>query len=207
MGTSVRQVRSGTKTPLAAKSKRTMKNPLDQAKAHEVAWDQVSELFGFGRLFADASYVYVIGEENDGPVKIGVARNPILRLRDMQTGNPRRLRIEYVLLGGQPLEKLLHEFWEPFAISSALNRGKANAAPGTEWFRAEIRGELFPIIKTAADRQADYVLDAMSDTSMAGLEQAVRDAHKEHDFVAKGRDSVRLLAQGVGYVVQRPSRI
>lgn len=57
-----------------------------------------------------AGYVYFVQEENDGPIKIGWAANPIKRLSSMQSGNPRKLQ----LLGAiktrrRSLERELHE--------------------------------------------------------------------------------------------------
>lgn len=40
--------------------------------------------------------LYVISESRDGPVKIGTSADPAARLRQLQTGNPRRLRIFYI---------------------------------------------------------------------------------------------------------------
>ena len=39
------------------------------------------------------SYIYLISEGFNGPVKIGVAKNPGWRLCELQTGNPRKLRL------------------------------------------------------------------------------------------------------------------
>lgn len=39
------------------------------------------------------SYVYLISEGPRGPVKIGVAKSPGWRICELQTGNPRKLRI------------------------------------------------------------------------------------------------------------------
>lgn len=181
------------------------RSPIDKAKAYEVVWNQVSGLFDASRNYVDSCFVYIIGEEDDGPLKIGYSKDPIARLRTMQTGNPRRLRIEYALVGDMRLEKLLHELWEPFAIISSRSAGKPNAAPGTEWFTPMARETLLPILADAAHRQSERLR-----TPAAGfdeLEQIVRDAHADSGFIARGRDEVRLLAQGAGYVVQRPSRI
>ena len=117
------------------KRERPYKSPLDRAAGFEVIWQHVSALFEVARQIANASFVYVIAEE-DGPIKIGSAVDPILRLRSLQTGNPRRLRVEHVLLGDADLERLLHELWEPFAIKSARvqRRQRPDAAPGTEGF-------------------------------------------------------------------------
>lgn len=182
-------------------------SPIDKAKGYEVAWQQVSPLFEAARGVQGASFVYFIGEEDDGPIKIGLAKDPVSRLRGMQTGNPRRLRIEWVLIGHGTLEKLLHELWESFAIRSARAQRTIGAAPGTEWFRAEIRPQLFPIIATAVAGQVDCLLRAEGRIDPADTERIVRDAHVAHDFVAQGRDHVRLLARGAGYVVSRPSQL
>lgn len=127
-------------------------SPLDKAKAYEVVWGQVAPIFEAARPYGNNSFVYLVGEP-DGPVKIGISKDPIARLRTMQTGNPRRLRIEYVLIGDMPTEKLLHEFWEPHAISSLASRSLPGSAPGTEWFKADARAELLPIIETAVRYQ------------------------------------------------------
>lgn len=185
-------------TPL---ERQMFKSPLDHAKAYELVWNQVSELFEIARLMRDVSFVYVIGEETDGPIKIGVAKDPVKRLRSMQTGNPRRLRVEHVLLGRTDLEKLLHEMWEPFAIKSLRNRGKVDAAPGTEWFRPEVRERLFPIMATAAEKQIEYVESTKGEIDLDELESRVRQAHGEHGYVATGREPVRLLGAQGGYVI------
>jgi hypothetical protein len=208
MGAAVKPINGRTRATRNSPRKREFKSPIDKAKGYEVVWAQVNAVFDAAREFADPCFVYLIGETGGGPLKIGVSKDPISRLRTMQTGNPRRLLIEHVLVGDQPLEKLLHEFWEPFAIVSARNTGKANVAPGTEWFKPDARETLLPIIEDAASRQVE-ILAGMADTgvSMAVLEDAVRDAHAESGFVAKGRDEVRLLGATVGYSVARPSRI
>lgn len=178
---------------------------LDTAKGYEVIWPQVANLFEIAAEVDCQSYVYFIGEVPDGPIKIGWAKDPLKRLRNMQTGNPRRLRVEYVLMGGLAIEKLLHEMWEPFAIRSAAKRD----APGTEWFESECRGQLLPIIKAAAEQQVAFTRSATEDFGLDDMEQVVRDAHKAHDFIVQGRDEIRLLTANVagGYVVPRASRI
>jgi hypothetical protein len=39
------------------------------------------------------SCVYVISEGKQGPVKVGVANNPNTRVRELQSGNPKRLSL------------------------------------------------------------------------------------------------------------------
>jgi hypothetical protein len=185
-------------------------SPLDRAHGSEVVWASVAEIFHLTRGVRGASYVYCIGEEGDGAIKIGVAVDPIKRLRQMQTGNPRRLCVERVLLGDRALEQLLHEMWEPAAIPSVRSRGKLEAAPGTEWFAPEIRKQLFPILDTAVAAQARYVERTLSegdDIQPEELERALRKAVDAHGFIPHRRKGVRLLAQGSGYAVTRPSRV
>lgn len=178
------------------------KTPLDQAKAYEVVWDQVAPIFEATRVIQNPSFVYLIGEEDEGPVKIGTATNPIKRLRTMQTGNPRRLRVEWALVGHADLEKVLHRFWEPFAVKSSASRLKVDMAPGTEWFRSEVRDELFPIIKSAVQSQLAYLKDAKGDLMLEDFAERVIAAHQEHGFVFKQPDESRLLGQQGGYVTR-----
>jgi hypothetical protein len=39
------------------------------------------------------SFVYLIAENEFGPVKVGVANNPDVRIKELQGGNPKRLRL------------------------------------------------------------------------------------------------------------------
>lgn len=167
-----------------------------------MVWQRIAPVFDAARRYQDASFVYVVGEDQAGPVKIGTAKNPIDRIRTMQTGNSRRLRIEYVLVGDRSVERVLHELWEPWAIVAAVKEGKIGAAPGTEWFRAEVREQLFPILDSAVELQSGALEVG---TTMDVMERLVRQAHIDHDFIAAGRDEVRLLARQGGYAIPRPS--
>lgn len=53
------------------------------------------------------SFVYFI-QQGEGPVKIGRAKSPLLRLSQLQTGNPTELALRYVVPGDQALERELH---------------------------------------------------------------------------------------------------
>lgn len=58
-------------------------------------------------------FVYFAQEADDGPVKIGTARNPVKRLAMLQTGNPRDLQLRVVVPGDSRVEQSLHwRFWE-----------------------------------------------------------------------------------------------
>lgn len=204
----VKQIRSGSKIPVGGSRKHVHRSPIDKAKGYEVIWPQVAPLFEAARRFADASFVYLIGEPDDGAVKIGVSKDPIARLRGMQTGNPRRLKIEHVLLGGREIEKLLQEMWEPHAVLSARHGGKVDRAPGTEWFEPTVRAQLFPVVETAAAAQVLFLNEASGDVSHKDMDRIIRRAHGVHDVEAHGREEMRLLAAGAGYVaISRRSRI
>lgn len=55
-----------------------------------------------------ASYVYVIRAGEDSPIKVGLAKDVQARMATLQTGNPRKLRVLYVLPGDLELEWQLH---------------------------------------------------------------------------------------------------
>lgn len=55
-----------------------------------------------------AQLVYFIGSES-GPIKIGIASQPIYRLKSLQTGHHERLELLATCEGGQPLEYAYHQ--------------------------------------------------------------------------------------------------
>lgn len=182
-------------------------NPLDRARAFEVVWDNVEPIFKIGKALANPAYVYFIGEEDSGPVKIGSAKNPITRLRSLQVGNPRRLRLEYVLLGEMCTERMFHQFWSYYAIRSLVAKGKPSGPVGTEWFRASIREPLFPILDSAIAAQCEahkqmcaWVIEdgkavrTVLERSYTGMENAIRQAHDDHGFVPHHKEQERYLA-------------
>lgn len=177
------------------------KNPLDKAKGHEVVWQNVSDLFAAAARFDNATFVYFISEGDDGAVKVGYAADPVARLRQMQTGNPRRLRIEYVLLGTKRLEKSVHRLWEAHAVPAATAR--KGGAPRTEWFNPTARDSLFPIVADAAHRQVVHVAENGAETYMADLEDLVAEAHKDRGHTAVMPDMVYQLGSSGGYAVSR----
>jgi hypothetical protein len=79
--------------------------------------------FWLSRL-KEPNFVYVIQAIVGGPVKIGVAKNPLARLAQLQTGNPLPLRLLYVVPGDRWLEAELHKR----ANITSRTTG------GTEWF-------------------------------------------------------------------------
>lgn len=54
------------------------------------------------------SFVYVIQAKGDTPIKVGVAKDVHARMRTLQTGNPRPLRLLYALPGAHALEATFH---------------------------------------------------------------------------------------------------
>lgn len=208
-GVSTGGKRGGRVNGLVGSSRRrAFESPIDKAAGYEVVWPEVAPLFNSARRLVNASFVYFTGEcEDQGPLKIGVAKDPIARLRFMQTGNPRRLRVERILVGLRDTEQLLHELWEPFAIPSARNRVRVDSKPGTEWFRPEIRESLFPIVEAAASKQIVLLTSAIDDVDSGELETVIRNAHWAAGFIAKVRDQPRILARGAGYMPRPESRI
>lgn len=212
MGASVKPIRSKAKRRAAGNTpEKRVKHPLDQARGFELIWPQTSPLLDASRLIANPSYVYFVGEEEgDGPVKVGVTKKPIERLRTMQTGNPRRLKIEHILIGDREIEQLLHEIWEEFAIRSAAKASKPSSSPGTEWFKPEIRDQLYPVLETAAKAQLEHLRSCAVDgvVRIEDLQRIIREAHGHHGVIGKRREPTLLLGAHAGYVnMSRRSRV
>lgn len=172
---------------------------LDQAAGHEAAWENVKPLFDATRGFSKPSFVYFVGEEGEGPIKIGVAKNPIERLRQMQIGNPRSLCVEQIVWGDRVAEKLFHEYWDHLRIRSKRNKGNPVRPAGTEWFEAEIRTKLFPVVAEIAEAQVCQ-LEEPGGLESLGL---IQDAHKLHGFKRPLRETIRVLGAGSGYKESR----
>lgn len=56
----------------------------------------------------DPCFVYVVQEDGDEAIKVGTARDPLERLKTLQTGNRRELRLLYVLPGTHDTEAYFH---------------------------------------------------------------------------------------------------
>lgn len=67
-------------------------------------------------------YIYFIQEEADGPIKIGVAKQPADRIKQLQGANPRQLFLRGVKTGFVRDERALHK-----KLAASRIRG--------EWFK------------------------------------------------------------------------
>jgi len=70
--------------------------------------------------------VYFIGDDDNGPVKIGFATAPLERLRSIQTSNPRRLSLLATVPGTPAGERHLQTFFAALQLAG-------------EWFRRDAR--------------------------------------------------------------------
>jgi hypothetical protein len=86
---------------------------------------------------SDPSFVYVMEGEAGGPIKVGRAKDPWARARDLQTGNPYTLRVLHVLIGDHELEWQLH------------HRLKDSRLQG-EWFHGPAVPEFLEFIQALA---------------------------------------------------------
>ena len=59
--------------------------------------------------------LYIIQSDKSGMIKIGRSRNPAKRLKQLQTGNPNRLKLIASFKGMGWREKLLHERLESWS--------------------------------------------------------------------------------------------
>ena len=144
---------------------------LDRAAGFELDWEWVPPVCDAARHLPEPCFVYFIGERDGGYLKIGTAKDPVGRLRELQTGNPRSLSIEYVLLGDRELESLLHSLWQEYGVLSMRSRD-------TEWFRPSIREPLTPILALAIEQQITAM--EQGNTALPELQNIVRLAHLVH---------------------------
>jgi hypothetical protein len=89
---------------------------------------------------ADTREVYFVRAGDDGPIKIGYAREPQRRLNAMQADNHMQLHLLATLPGGPELERALHYFFAPLRV-----RG--------EWFRNAPPLSTFVALVTEAEAE------------------------------------------------------
>lgn len=61
-------------------------------------------------------WLYFIQEEGGGPIKVGFANDVQMRLKQLQTGNPRQLVLLVAMPGHSELEACIHRCWERYRI-------------------------------------------------------------------------------------------
>jgi hypothetical protein len=62
--------------------------------------------------------LYIIQSNDNGAFKVGVSKNPIKRLSQLQTGSPFKLKIILILEGKSRLEKRLHDQLRSFRLGN-----------------------------------------------------------------------------------------
>lgn len=55
------------------------------------------------------TWIYFIQEEDHGPIKVGIGRDPGRRLASLQVGNPVRLKLRSAFKAPAALERLIHD--------------------------------------------------------------------------------------------------
>jgi len=94
------------------------------------------------------TFVYVLQAEGATPIKIGTAMDVKVRMGELQTGNPRPLRLRTVLLGSYEFESALHE-----ELSRHRLMGEwFDDSPSIEWFVERLNA-------LAADMYVKYRLE------------------------------------------------
>jgi T5orf172 domain len=76
------------------------------------------------------TFVYVLQAEGTTPIKVGTAMDVRTRMGELQTGNPRPLRLCAVLLGSYDLEHALHEELSGYRLVGEW----FDDSPSIEWF-------------------------------------------------------------------------
>lgn len=89
-----------------------------------------------GKLVLGKTMIYFVQAEHGGPIKIGRADKPEERLRDLQIGNPYRLRLTRTVEGVRIDEWRLHRLFAPLRLQG-------------EWFKPH------PVLAAMADAKED----------------------------------------------------
>jgi hypothetical protein len=111
-------------------------------------------------------FVYVIQEAGSGHIKVGYAQNPVIRLSELQTGNPHKLSIVYTEEFKdeeftRQAEKLIHNYLQPTRLSG-------------EWF--EYQNFYHDMIKGMEERGVfSYIEKTLNTTILESLKHPYRE--------------------------------
>lgn len=111
-------------------------------------------------------YVYIIGFEEPGIIKIGSATCPGIRLKELQCGNPFELRL-LAAVG-------IYE-GDPTSVEFAAHRLAASQNIRGEWFALDEREALKIIIKAARNLKAKFGAHAVACEAMMESHQSFID--------------------------------
>lgn len=92
-------------------------------------------------------YIYIIGFDEPGVVKIGSAQSPLTRLSELQCGNPFELQLRYVVS--------VYE-GSPILIEFATHRLASEYKIRGEWFDLSAEEALAVVIKSARNAKAKF---------------------------------------------------
>jgi hypothetical protein len=90
-----------------------------------------------------SDHLYFIQSDVTGSIKIGRSNNPKRRLGDLQTGNPRKIKLISVIEGKGHLEKKLHESLKDFKLR-------------LEWFDYKCVGSIPAVIYEMIDDPTQF---------------------------------------------------
>lgn len=144
-------------------------------------------------------FVYCIGEKAGGPVKIGHAVDPQLRLVQLQTGNHAELQILGCIKGGRAVEGSVHAKFSALRIreewfmdcGKAVTRffaGEAVHAPTVT--PSDLLEEVLAFLPRAGMTRADFGRAVANDLGFvqrlaAGIEPRRATVEKVRSFIAK----------------------
>jgi Meiotically up-regulated gene 113 len=153
----------------------------DAAPSNDRLWAElrlpVSKRRDLSRALARGEQlVYFVQAVEGGPIKIGVARDPLTRLADLQVGSPYKLRLYGLRRGGVAEERRLHK------------RFRADRLQG-EWFKAS--GELAELAGATPPEDAEFQTVAEAGAYADGLEIGRIEITELQEYVDERLDELR----------------
>lgn len=98
-------------------TKRVKKNAYAEVSARVYETSDGARKFGegvvLGSLGSFITWVYFVGNDTTGPVKIGYSDDPIRRMMDLQVGHHEQLHLLCAISGDTTTEKMLHGVFAP----------------------------------------------------------------------------------------------
>ena len=100
-------------------------------------------------------YIYFVQAGEKGPVKVGLSKNPMSRVKQLQTSNPHTLKLLGIIPGDRETEEMIHDKFEDHRLEG-------------EWF--EPTNELIDIVRSLLDDQDRLIKETEDARNRAALE-------------------------------------
>jgi hypothetical protein len=155
--------------------------------------------------------IYFIQEENNGPIKIGKCDNHEIRIKQLQTANPKKLTPVAVIPGTIPRETKIKKDLKEFHIRGEWYSPHKSVFEYIKTIQnieyQDFQGGKFAVLwRDSANSQTDYC-PFCGEQHFHGFPDGHRDAHCRRGYKEVRNEDGTILYQKQGYIIKTREQI